>query len=127
MLLKKHIKGLIEENGHIDIARFMAESLFNPQNGYYTKKTEFGKNGDFVTAPEISQIFGELMGIWSATIWQMIGCPKDAKIIEMGPGRGTLMKDFIRGIQNIDAFRDSISIHMAVSYTHLTLPTSPKV
>lgn len=88
----------------------MNEALANPEYGYYRKKDPFGKDGDFTTAPEISQIFGELIGIWCASVWQEMGSPNDLQIAEIGAGRGTLMRDFLRGTKHISGFHDSFEI-----------------
>ena len=70
----------------------MSEALTNPTYGYYTKTSSkdavFGKSGDFTTSPEISQIFGELLGVWCATIWEQLGSPEELHLIEFGPGEG---------------------------------------
>jgi NADH dehydrogenase [ubiquinone] 1 alpha subcomplex assembly factor 7 len=111
MSLEDHIKNLIAKNGAISIAQFMEEALANPQYGYYQKQDPFGKAGDFVTAPEISQIFGEMIGIWVASVWQSMGSIPIA-LAELGPGRGTLMQDLLRGTKHIPGFHRNIKVHM---------------
>src|SRR5262245_4311675 len=85
--------------GPISIADFMAEALGHPRLGYYRRthgSLPLGAAGDFTTAPEISQIFGELVGAWLAERWQAMGAPNPVRLIELGPGRGTLMADILR-------------------------------
>lgn len=76
------------------------------------KKDVFGTKGDFTTAPEISQMFGELIGIWCVATWQQMGAPSAIKIIEMGPGRGSLMSDFLRAAKSFPPFYQALEIHM---------------
>ena len=87
--------------GPIPIAAFMRQVLTSPEGGYYTTKPEtgavFGKHGDFVTSPEISQVFGELIGIWTIAEWMSQGRAKSGvQLMEVGPGKGTLMDDMLR-------------------------------
>jgi NADH dehydrogenase [ubiquinone] 1 alpha subcomplex assembly factor 7 len=91
--MQKYLANLIKINGLMTVAQFMNEALFHPLYGYYNQKNPFGRNGDFITAPEISQVFGELIGAYLAGIWAQ----KKQKInlVEMGAGRGTLMKDLL--------------------------------
>ncbi|MBL0934962.1 MAG: class I SAM-dependent methyltransferase [Rhizobiaceae bacterium] len=79
----------------------MALCLFDPADGYYTTREPFGAKGDFTTAPEISQMFGELVAVWLASAWQAAGAPQDAILAEIGPGRGTLMRDMLRTLARI--------------------------
>jgi NADH dehydrogenase [ubiquinone] 1 alpha subcomplex assembly factor 7 len=111
MSLTTHLKTLISQTGPLTIAQFMHEALAHPQFGYYQKQDPFGRGGDFITAPEISQMFGELIGIWCAYAWESIGGTNCA-LVELGPGRGTLMKDLLRGTKHIQNFHNSIEIHM---------------
>lgn len=99
--LKKRIAGLIEALGPISVSEYMALCLSDPEYGYYTTRQPFGVEGDFTTAPEISQMFGELVGVWLAGAWQALGRPADAMVVEIGPGRGTLMKDIVRTMARI--------------------------
>ncbi len=95
-ILKKKIHNLINENGPISLAKFMEISLGDEKYGYYTKKMPLGSGGDFVTSPDISQIFGEIIGIWILDIWIKLNKPKNFQIVDLGGGRGTLLKDINR-------------------------------
>jgi NADH dehydrogenase [ubiquinone] 1 alpha subcomplex assembly factor 7 len=112
MSLENSIKNLIAKTGAISVAQFMDDALAHHEHGYYQKQDPFGANGDFITAPEISQMFGELLGIWCVGVWQQMGCPSDVMLVELGPGRGTLMKDLLRGTKHVETFHNNISIHL---------------
>ncbi|MGX8012604.1 class I SAM-dependent methyltransferase [Mesorhizobium sp. ORM8.1] len=100
--LKERITGLIGAAGPIPVSEYMALCLFDPDDGYYTTREPFGASGDFITAPEISQMFGELVAVWLYRAWQDAGRPQPATFAEIGPGRGTLMKDMLRTWSRID-------------------------
>lgn len=85
----------IRQDGPIDLATYMEECLGHPTLGYYTTQGSVGADGDFTTAPEISQLFGELIGLWTIDLWQQAGTPNDVVLLELGPGRGTLMADVL--------------------------------
>jgi NADH dehydrogenase [ubiquinone] 1 alpha subcomplex assembly factor 7 len=87
---------------------FMGEAL----TAYYNSRDPLGVDGDFTTAPEISQLFGEIIGIWAVQQWVKLESPTAINLIEIGPGRGTLMADLLRGTQHITAFHDALSIHL---------------
>jgi len=89
----------IRHHGPIPVAEYMATALYHPEFGYYTGHDPFGLGGDFTTAPEISQIFGELIGLWCLLAWQAMGSPRRVVLAEIGPGRGTLMADLLRTAQ----------------------------
>ncbi|HWK67184.1 MAG TPA: class I SAM-dependent methyltransferase [Rhizobiaceae bacterium] len=99
--LKARIIDLIGMEGPIPVADYMAICLYDPRQGYYTTREPFGSGGDFITAPEVSQMFGELIGAWIVTAWRALGQPIRPTIAEIGPGRGTLMKDMVRTILRI--------------------------
>ena len=107
------IKGLIRQEGPISLARYMALALGHPQHGYYMTRDPLGACGDFTTAPEISQMFGELVGLWAASAWALLGSPPSVLLVELGPGRGTLMADALRAIAKAaPAFRAALSVHL---------------
>ena len=103
---------MIRTSGPITVERYMAEALGNPKYGYYTTQNPIGATGDFITAPEVSQMFGELIGLWCADAWQHGGSPSPVHMVEIGPGRGTLMRDAIRASHALPAFQESIGIHL---------------
>lgn len=87
--------------GPIGVADYMALCLFDPDHGYYTTREPFGAQGDFTTAPEVSQMFGELLAAWLVAAWREAGAPAGAVIAEIGPGRGTMMKDMARTLARL--------------------------
>jgi len=110
--LELYLKKLITAQGPLPIASFMAEALGNSEHGYYMKKDPFGQQGDFTTAPEISQMFGEIMGIWLATIWMTMGSPPKIHLGELGPGRGTLLQDILRTLNAVPNLCDALKVHL---------------
>src|SRR6185437_15871146 len=87
--LEAEIRARIAAQGPISVADYMALCLADPRHGYYMTRDPFGARGDFITAPEVSQMFGELIGVWTAAVWQQMGAPENVRLIELGPGRGT--------------------------------------
>lgn len=112
------IKARIAEKGSLSIAEYMELCLGHPEYGYYRKQDPFGARGDFITAPEISQIFGEMIGVWLGEIWKRLG-GRAMSLVELGPGRGTLMADMLRATKNVPGFHDAITIHMVETSPHL--------
>jgi len=102
----------IAAEGPLSVADVMAAALVDPEHGYYTTRDPFGTAGDFVTAPEISQTFGELIGLWAAVVWQGMGAPDPLALVELGPGRGTLMADALRAVRGVPAFRSALRVHL---------------
>ena len=109
--LDAEIRRRIARAGPIPVAEFMGLCLYDPQHGYYNHRTPFGAAGDFVTAPEISQMFGELIGLWAADVWQTMGAPDQVALIEFGPGRGTMMADALRAARAAPQFREAVRVH----------------
>nr|WP_269061676.1 class I SAM-dependent methyltransferase [Thalassospira xiamenensis] len=105
-----HLKRRIALGGPITIADFMSDALAHPEHGYYRKQDPFGRKGDFITAPEISQMFGELIGLWAAVTWQQMGSPRKINLVELGPGRGTLMADALRAVRNVPGLSDALTV-----------------
>ena len=107
-----HIRTLIEKSGPMPIARYMELALQHPEYGYYRQGDPLGRGGDFITAPEVSQMFGELIGLWCAEAWKAMGKPAKFALLELGPGRGTLMQDALRATGKIHGFQDAMQLHL---------------
>ncbi len=97
--LQAEIHALIKSSGPMPVWRYMELCLTHPEHGYYVSRDPLGREGDFTTAPEVSQMFGELLGLWTASVWKAIGSPPTLRLIELGPGRGTMMADALRAIR----------------------------
>ncbi len=104
----ERLRACIRATGPVSVATFMAEAVA----AYYAHADPFGVDGDFITAPEISQIFGELIGLWAAVVWQDMGAPERVRLVELGPGRGTLMADLLRAAQTVPAFIAALEVHL---------------
>jgi NADH dehydrogenase [ubiquinone] 1 alpha subcomplex assembly factor 7 len=117
--LGQRIARLIEAQGPLSVAQFMTMALFDPKGGYYATRDPFGAGGDFITAPEISQIFGELLGLWIVQCWLDQQKPH-ARLIELGPGRGTLMADALRAARMVPEFLTSVEVVMVEASPTLT-------
>ncbi|NGM44920.1 class I SAM-dependent methyltransferase [Rhodobacter sp. SGA-6-6] len=100
----------IAATGPMRLSDYMAECLLHPQHGYYTSRAPFGAAGDFTTAPEISQMFGELLGLCLAQYWLDLGRPAPFTLAELGPGRGTLMADLLRATRGVPGFQDAARV-----------------
>src|SRR5687768_16069731 len=98
--------------GPISLADFMAEALGHPRLGYYRRAAPLGTAGDFTTAPEISQMFGELLGAWLAERWLAMGRLGEVRLVELGPGRGTLMADALRATRAMPGFHAALDLHL---------------
>lgn len=108
--LAGRIQALIAAQGPISIAQFMTMALHDPAGGYYATRDPFGSGGDFTTAPEVSQMFGEMLGLWCIQVWHDQGRPKNPRLVELGPGRGTLMADVLRTIRTVPEFFDGLEV-----------------
>ena len=102
----------IAATGPLSIADFMADALGHPDHGYYMTRDPLGAAGDFITAPEVSQMFGELIGLWCAEMWRTGVAPRPARLVELGPGRGTLMADALRAARMMPGFADALTVHL---------------
>jgi NADH dehydrogenase [ubiquinone] 1 alpha subcomplex assembly factor 7 len=110
--LESEVRRLIAIAGPMRIADYMQLCLTHPMHGYYINRDPLGAGGDFVTSPEISQMFGELIGLWMGAVWQQMGAPENVRVIELGPGRGTLMQDALRAARVAGRFRAALVVHL---------------
>ena len=108
--LLDELKVLIRLKGPITVERYMELALAHPDYGFYMNRDPFGASGDFTTAPEISQMFGELIGLWAAEVWSNMGSPNPVRLVELGPGRGTLMSDALRAARIVPEFRAALDV-----------------
>lgn len=110
--LKERLIRQIAATGPMTVADYMTACLADPKDGYYTQGSPFGADGDFITAPDISQMFGELIGVWCLKAWIDSGAPANFNLVELGPGRGTLMADLLRSAAIRPDFLSAASLHM---------------
>ena len=110
--LASKIAQAIATHGPLSIAQFMRMALLDQEQGYYQQAQVFGRQGDFVTAPEISQMFGEMLGVWCAERWRSLGCPKNFVLLELGPGKGTMMHDILRACKNVPGMHQALQVYL---------------
>jgi NADH dehydrogenase [ubiquinone] 1 alpha subcomplex assembly factor 7 len=110
--LEPEIRRLIGAAGPMPVADYMRLCLTHPQHGYYVTRDPLGAGGDFVTAPEMSQMFGELIGLWMGSVWRLMGAPENLRVVELGPGRATLMIDALRAARVVAGFREAAVVHL---------------
>jgi SAM-dependent MidA family methyltransferase len=110
--LQSEIKTLIKSAGPMPVWRYMELCLTHPTHGYYVARDPLGREGDFTTAPEVSQMFGELLGLWAASVWKAIGSPPSLRLIELGPGRGTMMADALRAARVLPPLHQALDVHL---------------
>ncbi|HRJ68461.1 MAG TPA: SAM-dependent methyltransferase [Beijerinckiaceae bacterium] len=110
--LAAELRRLILLEGPMPLDRYMAYCLAHPKHGYYTTRDPLGDAGDFTTAPEVSQMFGEMIGVWAMSVWAQMGRPDAFALVELGPGRGTLMADLLRASKILPGFRDAAKVHL---------------
>ena len=110
--LGQKIARRIRAEGPLSVAAYMAMALHDPDEGYYARCHPIGAQGDFITAPEISQVFGELIGLWCAVVWGELGRPDPVILAELGPGRGVLIGDLLRAATGIPDFYRALRLHL---------------
>jgi SAM-dependent MidA family methyltransferase len=110
--LETEIRRRIAVGGPMAVAHYMELCLTDPERGYYARRDPFGAAGDFTTAPEISQMFGELLGLWAAATWRAMGSPGKLNLVELGPGRGTMMVDVLRAARVMPDFRAAVEVQL---------------
>jgi NADH dehydrogenase [ubiquinone] 1 alpha subcomplex assembly factor 7 len=110
--LLSEIKKLIQSSGPMPVWRYMDLCLTHPRHGYYVSRDPLGREGDFTTAPEVSQMFGELLGLWTASVWKGMGSPPSLRLVEIGPGRGTMMADALRALRVLPPLYQMLDIHL---------------
>jgi NADH dehydrogenase [ubiquinone] 1 alpha subcomplex assembly factor 7 len=110
MSLRDRLSAMIAAGGPISVAQYMTACLHDPDFGYYATRPAIGEGGDFLTAPMVSQMFGELIGVWAAASWELMGQPEDLRLIEMGPGDGTLMDDILKTVRHAPGFLEAADV-----------------
>jgi NADH dehydrogenase [ubiquinone] 1 alpha subcomplex assembly factor 7 len=110
--LRRQIAQQITAQGAVNVAEFMRLALAARHLGYYASRDPLGRQGDFITAPEISQMFGEMIGLWCVDVWHRLGRPNPFRLIELGPGRGTLMADALRAARLAPDFLAALDLHL---------------
>ncbi len=110
MLKKKH---------SITLDKFINFCLYDKKNGYYIKKNPFGKTGDFVTAPNISRLYSEMIAVWTISFWESLGCPKKFNLIELGAGNGEMMKTMLESFKKFPFFLNSCNVFILEKSPHL--------
>lgn len=110
--LETILRQRIAADGPMPLADYMALCLAHPEHGYYRTRPAIGAQGDFVTAPEISQMFGEIVGAWLAHAWELAGKPRPVALVELGPGRGTLMADILRTFRLLPELHSAVHVHL---------------
>jgi NADH dehydrogenase [ubiquinone] 1 alpha subcomplex assembly factor 7 len=110
MSLLERLRAEIAASGPLTVAQYMHRCLHDPRDGYYATRPALGERGDFITAPLVSQMFGELIGLWAAEIWTRLGSPARVRLVEVGPGDGTLMSDMLRAARVAPGFLDAAEV-----------------
>ena len=106
------IINILKEHKSIPLDRFINIALYDKKFGYYMKKNPFGKKGDFITAPLISNLFGEMIAIWCVAFWEYMGKPRKILLVELGPGDGTLCKDLLKTFKQFKNFNNALEINL---------------
>jgi NADH dehydrogenase [ubiquinone] 1 alpha subcomplex assembly factor 7 len=112
MSLAERLRAQIAADGPLTVAQYMTACLHDPRDGYYATRPRLGEAGDFVTAPLVSQMFGELLGLWAVEAWNRMGQPSPVLLVEAGPGDGTLMGDVLRAVRLAPGFLEAARLHL---------------
>ena len=110
MSLRDRLAALISASGPISVAQYMTACLHDPDFGYYATRPALGDEGDFITAPLVSQMFGEMLGVWAASAWALMDRPDAVRLVEMGPGDGTLMGDVLKTVRHAEGFLEAADV-----------------
>lgn len=126
--LLKQLKARIKFSGPLTVHEYMKEVLVNPISGYYSSgKDMLGTQGDFTTSPEISQMFGELVGVWLVSEWYKLGSPQPLQLVELGPGRGTFLQDILRVLSQFGLSGNDLSVHLVEVSKELSVEQEKKL
>ena len=106
------IINILKEKKSIPLDQFINIALYDKKFGYYMKKNPFGEKGDFITAPLISKLFGEMLAVWCVAFWEHIGKPNKILLVELGPGDGSLCKDLLKAAKQFKNFYNSLEINL---------------
>jgi SAM-dependent MidA family methyltransferase len=112
MKLPERLVGMIAADGAISVSRYMDLCLHDPEDGYYATRPRLGADGDFITAPHVSQMFGELLGLWAADVWARLGAPARVRLVEIGPGDATLIGDVLRAARAAPGFLAACEVRL---------------
>jgi len=110
--LEADIRRRIAAAGPMPVDEYMSLCLADSEHGYYITHDPFGAGGDFITAPEVSQMFGEMIGLWMAAVWKQMGSPENLRVIELGPGRGTMLNDALHAAKVMPKFSEAVVVHL---------------
>ena len=119
MDLTQKLKQRIARMGPLSVADFMEAALLDDEFGYYRTADPLGAEGDFITAPDVSQVFGELIGLWCVEVWRAMGAPNPFNLVELGPGRGTLIADALRAASLVPSFLEAAKVQLVEVSSHL--------
>ena len=111
------VTNIIKKEKSITLDKFINIALYDKKEGYYMKSNPFGKNGDFITSPSLSNLFAEMIAVWCVAFWEHVGKPKKILLVELGPGDGSLCKDLLKTFQNFKDFYNCVDIKLLeISY-----------
>src|ERR1700760_3689252 len=110
MSLRERLTAQIAAGGPISVPQYMTACLHDPDFGYYATRPALGETGDFITAPMVSQMFGEMIGVWAASAWELMGRPDELRLVERAPGDGTLMADVLKTVRHAEGFPSAADV-----------------